>query len=123
LNGSDEATKKELLSVMHLKNISQDKINEYFKLVNRYFHYYKYTNYYSFLKSNPFVNVAIANSLWIAQNYKVKDKAEKDLQSNFEMQSYLLNTVMEINDWVKTNTKGKITKIIDSLSPNLKMGT
>jgi serine protease inhibitor len=69
------------------------------------------------------VEVAIANSIWTSSEYKVKEKAQKALDTHFDMQSFPLKTPKAINDWVDANTKGKIHEVIDKISPDLRMGT
>ncbi len=68
--------------------------------------------------------VTSANSIWINDNYSVRDRYATAMEADFD--AYVGNrdfsnpaTVKEINDWCFANTNGKITEIVDRLDPVL----
>ncbi len=71
--------------------------------------------------SDPKIELAIANSLWARQGVKFKDDFLARNRQFFGAEVASLNfespqATETINRWVSTNTKGKIAKIIDSIS-------
>jgi serine protease inhibitor len=42
--------------------------------------------------------------------------------NSFDMHSYPLKTAQAVNDWVYSNTKGKIEKIVESIPEDVKLG-
>jgi serine protease inhibitor len=76
----------------------------------------------SFLRSSSFAELAIANSIWVRDSHKVKDKPQRIFKNSFDMQSYPLKTAQAVNDWVYLNTKGKIEKIVEGIPEDVKLG-
>lgn len=75
------------------------------------------------LSDNDTVVVKSANSIWISDNFSVRnryvDHLEKDFKAAVEVMDFAdPATVHAMNNWCSENTEGKITKIKDSLSPN-----
>ena len=69
------------------------------------------------------LKVSSANSMWISDNFSVRNRyvslLEKDYDAFVTTQNFSdPATVKAINNWCSENTAGKITEIIDELSPN-----
>ena len=69
------------------------------------------------------LTVKSANSLWISDNFSVRNRYVSLLEKYYDAFVTTQNfsdpaTVQEINNWCSENTAGKIDKIIDELSPN-----
>lgn len=69
------------------------------------------------------LTVKSANSLWISDNFSVRNRyvslLEKDYDAFVNTENFADPvTVHAINNWCSENTAGKITEIIDELSPN-----
>ncbi len=70
--------------------------------------------------------VTSANSAWISNDFSVRNRYVETLEKDFA--AYVGNddfassaTVEKINNWCSDNTNGKITKIVDQLSPDMVM--
>lgn len=75
------------------------------------------------LSDNDTVIVKSASSIWISDNFSVRnryvDHMEKDFKASVEVMDFAdPETVHAMNNWCSENTEGKIGKIKDSLSPN-----
>lgn len=75
------------------------------------------------LSDNDTVVVKSANSIWISDNFSVRNRyvahMEKDFKAAVEVMDFAdPATVHAMNNWCSENTEGKIAKIKDSLSPN-----
>lgn len=75
------------------------------------------------LSDNDTVVVKSANSIWISDNFSVRNRyvahMEKDFNAAVEVMDFAdPATVHAMNNWCSENTEGKIAKIKDSLSPN-----
>lgn len=71
---------------------------------------------------DPNVQLAIANSLWARQDVSFKPDFLQRNQQFYGAEVHNLNfsdanALKTINNWVKENTRGKIEKIIDYISP------
>lgn len=78
------------------------------------------------LGSNDTVTVKSANSVWITDDFSVRNRYVGLLEKDFDAFVTTLNfadpaTVQAINNWCSENTEGKITEIVDRLSPNAVM--
>ena len=75
------------------------------------------------LGSNDSIVVKSANSLWVGDNFSIKNKYVNLLQKDYDAfvttQNFLdPATVQAINNWCSENTEGKITEIVDRLTSN-----
>ena len=75
------------------------------------------------LGSNDTVTVKSVNSLWVDDNFSIRNRYLFLLQKDFDALATSLNfsdpsTVEAINNWCSEHTNGKINKIIDKLGPN-----
>ena len=72
--------------------------------------------------ADPSIKLAIANSLWVNQNIKLKDRFIDRTQKFYQGKVTNLDFAdpaakKTINKWVASNTAHKIPEIVDSLSP------
>lgn len=78
------------------------------------------------LGSNDTVAVKSSNSLWLDDDFSVRNRYVSLLQKDFDAFVDVLNfadpaTVQAINNWCSEHTEGKINDIIDRLSPDMVM--
>ena len=78
------------------------------------------------LGSNDTVVVKSANSLWLDDNFSVRNRYVDLLQKDYDAFVDVLRfsdpaTVNAINNWCSENTNGKIDEIIDKLGPDMVM--
>ena len=72
------------------------------------------------------MTVASANSVWIDDDFSVRNHYVNLLQKDYDALAETLNfadpaTLRAINNWCSEHTDGKITEILDTLSPNMVM--
>lgn len=72
------------------------------------------------------VDMRLANSIWVDQDFPLHDAFVKSSQESFGARVSALDfsspaTLGTINGWVDESTNGKITKIMDSLDPGVVM--
>ena len=75
------------------------------------------------LGGNDTITVNSVNSLWIDDDFSIRNRYVNLMQKDFDALATTLSfsdpsTVKAINDWCSEHTNGKITEIIDKLSPN-----
>ena len=75
------------------------------------------------LGDNDSVTVDSVNSLWIDDDFSVRNRYVSLMQKDFDALVTTLSfgdpaTVKAINNWCSEHTNGKINEIIDELSPN-----
>ena len=78
------------------------------------------------LGNNDTVTVKSANSVWITDNFSVRNRFVDLLEKDFDAEVVNLNfadpaTVRAINNWCSENTEGKIAEIVDRLNPGTVM--
>ncbi len=78
------------------------------------------------LGSDGKTTVESANSIWISNDFSVRNRYVEALENEFG--AFIGNrdfadqaTVQEINSWCSEHTNGKITEIVDNLSPDMLM--
>ncbi|MDZ7798090.1 MAG: serpin family protein [Patescibacteria group bacterium] len=105
--GSDSQTKAEIAETLAISDISMEDLNKQTKnLITQY------------KDIDPDVEVAIANSIWTRSGFKPKQDFINTLQTWYEATAKALDfnqkeSVDEINNWVKENTKDKIESIVN----------
>ncbi len=110
LNGAEGTTKTAMQNTLGFQGFTLDEINQiYFDLIN------------ALKKTDPKVVLNIANSIWIRKDFPVEQSfTDVNKQyfnatvSNLDFDQAAVNT---INNWVNTNTNGKIPTILNSISP------
>ncbi|WP_445630045.1 serpin family protein [Nostoc sp. DSM 114167] len=112
-NGASGSTQQAMAKTLELQGMNLPEIN---------------SSYAAVLKqlldnSDTKVQLKIANSLWANQNVSFSPDFLKRTQdfyqakiSNLNFQDAAASSI--INNWVKENTNGKITKIVETIEPN-----
>lgn len=80
-----------------------------------------YSAFADSLRNTPEVKLSVANSLWLNRGFGLKPDFQARTQKTFGATSKTLDfrapdSVTRINDWVKSQTGGKIDGIIEKLS-------
>ncbi|XMB68005.1 serpin family protein [Mycoplasmatota bacterium zrk1] len=106
LNGADGETKAEMEEALRLNGMSIEDINNGFAYLNNML-----TNY------DEYVEVNIANSLWLNDQYELNEPFRYDIKSNYNGDSSKLDfngskSVDIVNDWVSNKTNELIDEII-----------
>lgn len=115
-NGSNGETREQMASVLHLaENTDTAKLNAYYKqLLVR------------LSSADPKTTLNIANSLWMHNNFPVWPAFVETIKTSYDGEVSTLDftdpqTLVTINQWVSNKTEGKITKILDEISPDEKV--
>jgi serpin B len=115
-NGADKNTKAQFESLLGGGKLTVNKLNDnYYTLTQR-------------LQSIQNGKMKIANSIWYRKDEKLKIQ-QSFLQTNanffgtgaIQLDFTKPSTAAKINDWVKSNTDGKIDKMVDKIEPNTMM--
>ena len=113
LNGASGETKQAMTDTLQLQNIGSDAINpSYNGLLN------------ALQTSDPKVTLSIANSLWGHEGMRFKANFLGQNHRYFNAEIEMLDfsdeegALKEINQWVNTNTNGKIPKILEEIESN-----
>ena len=113
LNGASGETEQAMTNTLYLQQLDSESINTGYAGLR-----------HTLQTSDPKVTLTIANSLWARQDVPFK---QDFLQRNTEFFGAEVstldftdpNTLTTINQWVNTNTHGKITKILDEINPDM----
>jgi len=114
-NGANGETKKAIQEAMGMGNYSQSEVNAYFKKIRE-----------TFVKTDPLIKLAIANSIWSRQGFPVK-QSFYDINRNFyqaevkEVDFTSPATVDLINKWCSDNTNGLIKDMIKAIPDDVAM--
>ena len=111
LNGASGETEQAMTNTLQLQGLGSESINRGYAGLRQIL-----------LTSDPKVTLAIANSLWARQEFSFKPDF---LQRNTQFFGAEISTLdfddpsasQTINQWVDTNTNGKIQKIVDEIDP------
>lgn len=112
LNGASGETEQAMTDTLQLQNIGNDAINNSFSQLLQ-----------QLQTSDPKVTLTIANSLWANQNFQFKQDFLQRNENYFDAEVSTLdfldpNTLNTINQWVNTNTNGKIPEILEEIESN-----
>ena len=113
-NGADGVTKDEMAKVLQVEGIEADELNRANASLMNLFH-----------SSSEKIQLNIANSIWLNENYHFQDDFAKNNRDYYnaeiqEIDIFDSESPKMINQWVKEKTNGKIEEIIDSpLDPDL----
>ncbi|MDD3432132.1 MAG: serpin family protein, partial [Bacteroidales bacterium] len=109
LNGAAGNTASEMISALGFEDYTQTEINAYQQKMNQ-----------ALQSLDPQTNIAIANSIWIRDDYSVR-KEFVDTNTYYyeaEVQNLPFNAaaLKAINDWCDVKTKGRIDKILENIA-------
>ena len=112
LNGASGETEQAMTNALQLQGLDSEAINAGYAGLR-----------HNLQTSDPKVILAIANSLWARQDVPFKQDFLQRNTQFFGAEISTLdftdpNTLTTINQWVNTNTNGKITKILDEINPD-----
>ena len=112
LNGASGETEQAMTHTLQLQGLDSESINPGYAGLRQ-----------TLLMSDPKVTLTIANSLWARQGFSFKQDFLQRNTQFFGAEVSTLdfmdpNTLTTINQWVNTNTNGKITKILDEINPD-----
>ena len=110
LNGASGETEHAMTNTLHLQGLDSESINAGYAGLR-----------HALQVADPKVTLAIANALWARQNVPFKQDFLQRNTQFFGAEVSTLdftdpNTLPTINQWVNTNTNGKITKILDEIN-------
>ncbi|MDE0685213.1 MAG: serpin family protein [Candidatus Poribacteria bacterium] len=113
LNGASGETEQAMANTLQLQGLGSEAINPGYAGLRQ-----------ALQVADPKVILTIANSLWARQNVPFKQDFLQRNTQFFGAEVSTLdftdpNTLPTINQWVNTNTNGKITKILDEINPNM----
>ena len=112
LNGASNETEQAMIDTLQLQGLNSESINVGYAGLRQ-----------TLLTSDPKVILTIANSLWARQDVQFnQDFLQRNTQF-FEAEVSTLDfndpsAPRTINQWVDTNTKGKIQEIVDEIDPS-----
>ncbi|TCK98230.1 serpin B [Natranaerovirga hydrolytica] len=110
-NGTDTFTKEEMKEVLHYDSYELSEINEaYQKLI------------ISLLRADADVELDIANSVWIKDDFKPREMFVEQLRQYYFSEVFNRdfsdsNTVDEINNWINDATNEMIPHMLDDINP------
>lgn len=110
LNGASGETEQAMANTLHLQGLDSKAINPGYAGLRQ-----------ALQVADPKVILTIANSLWARQDVPFKQDFLQRNTQFFGAEVSTLdftdpNTLTTINQWVNTNTNGKITKILDEIN-------
>lgn len=114
LNGAEGATKNEIIEVLAQSNIAIEDVNRASAALIEMIE-----------KDSDAVELAIANSIWLNENFHFTDEFTKNTVEFFQAETTAIDvnndqSVDKINKWVSEATNHKIAEIIEApLDPNL----
>lgn len=106
-NGADGATKQEIAKALQMEGIDPMDLNKanasFMTMLN---------------KDNDAIQLQVANSIWLNEQYKFQDEFAKRSQDYYnakieEIDITSSDSPKRINDWVEKATNGKIDKMVD----------
>ncbi len=112
LNGAAGETEQAMIDTLQLQDVDTDSINSSFAQL-----------FQTLQTSDPKVTLTIANSLWGHQGVPFKQDFQQRNTLFFKAEISTLDftdpsSLTKINQWVNTNTNGKIPKILDEIDSN-----
>ena len=113
LNGASGETEQAMTNTLQLQGLGSESINTGYAGLR-----------HALQTSDPKVTLTIANSLWARQDVPFKQDFLQRNTDFFGAQVSTLDftdpkTLTTINQWVNTNTNGKITKILDEINQDM----
>jgi len=111
-NGTKGETFEQIDRTLGLEKLDPSEVDEsYSKLIQ------------TLNTADPSIKLAIANSLWVNRDIKLKDRFIRQNQDSYQGKITNLDfadpaATETINQWVASNTAHKIPQIVDSVSPD-----
>jgi serine protease inhibitor len=110
MNGAENETAQQILKALKMEGVSISDLNSAYKtLIN------------DLPVADSKVSLGLANSVWYKSGFQVEPDFQNVLKNNFNADITGLSfddaAKSKINQWANDKTKGKITKVIDQISP------
>ena len=111
-NGTEGETKTQMEQMLHKGSMSSEDLNQSYKDLVA-----------GLTSHDPKVELSISNAIYYRNTFSVKDLFITTNQNYYQAEVEPLDfsneteTLNTVNGWVKTNTKGKIDKIIEQVKP------
>ncbi len=111
MNGADSSTYTVMQQTLGFNGLNEDQINKAYKSL-----------ILLLTQADPKVLFEIANSIWYRKQFSFNPIFLEKNRTYFDATVLAKDfndpkTVIEINDWVKNKTHGKITEVIDEIDP------
>ena len=112
-NGANGTTREAMRSTLGLDGMSDEEINAGFQQLIE-----------SLLSADKDVSLNIGDSIWVRSGFATAvdpvftDALRKYYASEVFTKPFDASTVDEVNSWVSEETKGKISKLLDSIEPD-----
>lgn len=111
INGLEGETLKEVLKTMGLENYTKEQINDFFK-----------TMMTGIEKADEAAIFKSANAFWYNQNKKANSDFLSIIKEKYDAKAEAMDfgdtrTVNIINNWCAEQTNGRISKMLDSITP------
>lgn len=109
-NGTEGNTKAQMEQMLHKAGMTPDDINQSYKDLVA-----------ALISHDPKVELSISNAIFYRNTFPVKDAFKTTNQNYYNAEvsgldfAKTVETLNTVNDWVNTNTKGKIDKIIEQV--------
>lgn len=109
-NGAEGQTKEQMQQMLRKAGLTPDDLNQSYKDLVA-----------ALVSHDPKVALSIANAIYYRNTFSVKNSFITTNQNYYQAEVQGLDfskeaeTLQTVNDWVKTNTNGKIDKIIDQV--------
>ncbi|MDO9512129.1 MAG: serpin family protein [Bacteroidales bacterium] len=115
LNGTNGPTHNQIAEMLGYQNMTTDEINLVYQSLLQ-----------QLLAADPNVDLMLSNAVWYRNDFQVKPPFLASMQSNFKSHIEALDfnnpsSLTKINAWASDNTKGKIDKVLDEISPDAVM--
>lgn len=113
--GAEGETERQMRTVLGFESASKEEIASYYsKMIS------------GLAEADPYVDLKIANSIWIDKYFPVKEdyinSSEKSFNSEVENRDFSSPSALEdINKWVEKKTDGTIKELLDELNPDAMM--
>lgn len=113
LNGADGETKEEMQQLLAVDDVTVDEMNKWNEA------------FIKTIEKQDKIKFATANALWLNENYQFNQTFEQDVTNFYDAEVKELEFTNDksakiVNDWVKEQTKDKITEIVEPpLDPTL----
>lgn len=106
-NGAEGQTRDEIQKALQLADVSVEELNK------------ANASLVSLLTNQKQIELDIANSLWLNENYHFASTFQKNMESYYGAQAKEINVsdstaVEQINEWVKKATRDKIERIVEA---------
>ncbi len=114
VNGAKGETQKEIIKALHAENIDLKKLNDTYKKLLR-----------DLPAVDPKVQMALANAIFHKNSFPFEAAYLRQMNTDFKAEvkglSFQPSDVDVINQWASDHTNGKISKVLQTIDPELVM--